>query len=352
MIQGLGMTIAQLNILWLRIGASLESGAIVVGAVGIVARGLLLGLLGLGAQRGLARCVIGHLAREHDVAEAGLHGIEFGGGDDVFLPCGQDAGDFFVRIFDALGRRRMRGESLRDGAGAALLVSLDALEESDVGVRVVAGFVHVLDAEIIGFALGIAAELQVSYGDGEVQALIHAVAGPSAGAEKDQRNGGQLHQFTLSGVLGAVPRAHMSNLVGHDSRKLGLFVCAQNQATVHIEEAAGQREGVDFVRIDYLYGEGNPRIGIADEVLADAINIFGDDRVVDQLGRALDFLGRLLAKGDFPLQRVEVNALSDAAAADGFDVFLGIPGSYRVLLLDRLGAALLLRLLLRRRWSL
>src|SRR5260370_6676039 len=163
MIQGLGMTIAQLNILWLRIGASLESGAIVVGAVGIVARGLHLRSLGLGAQRGLARSVIGHLAREHDVAEAGLHGIEFGGGDDVFLPCGQDAGDFFLRVFDALRRRRMRGENLGDGAGAALLVSLDALEESDVGVRVVAGFVHVLDAQTTPFTPTAPAELPLSY---------------------------------------------------------------------------------------------------------------------------------------------------------------------------------------------
>src|SRR6266699_1696695 len=158
------MRIAQLNILWLRIGASLECGAIVVGAVGIIARRLLLGLLGLGAQSGLAGCVVRDLAREHDVAEAGLHGIEFGGGDEVFLPCGQDAGDFFLRVFGALVRRRMRGENRGVGARAALLVSLDALEESDVGVRVVAGFVHILDAEIIGFTLGVAAELQVGYG--------------------------------------------------------------------------------------------------------------------------------------------------------------------------------------------
>ena len=79
----------------------------------------------------------------------------------------------------------MRRKNLGDGAGAALLIGLNALEEGDVRVRVIAGFVHVLQAEEIGFALGVAAELQISDGNGKVEALIDAVAGPAAGAEKD-----------------------------------------------------------------------------------------------------------------------------------------------------------------------
>src|SRR6266700_3698287 len=123
----------------LRIGAALERGAVVVGAVGIVARGLLLGLLGLGAQRGLAGLIVLGLAREHDVAEAGLDGVEFRRGDDIFLPGREDASNFLLRILDALRRGRMRGKNLGDGARAALLVGLDALEEGDVGIGVVAG---------------------------------------------------------------------------------------------------------------------------------------------------------------------------------------------------------------------
>src|SRR5712664_1207513 len=80
----------------LGVGAALESRAIVVGAGWVVAGGLLLGLLGFRAQRRFAWGVIRYLAREHDVAQAGLHGIEFGGGDDVFLPRGEDAGDFLL----------------------------------------------------------------------------------------------------------------------------------------------------------------------------------------------------------------------------------------------------------------
>src|SRR5260370_34906969 len=82
--------------LWLGVGAALERGAIVVGAGWVVASGLLLGLLGFRAQRRFAWGVVRDLAREHDVAQAGLHGIEFGGGEDVFLPRRKGAGDFLL----------------------------------------------------------------------------------------------------------------------------------------------------------------------------------------------------------------------------------------------------------------
>src|SRR5712692_8787182 len=110
--------------LWLGVGAALERGAVVVaGAIGIVARGLLLGLLGLGPQGGLVLGV-GDLAGEHDIAEAGLHLVKFGGGDNVFLASRENAGNFFLRVLDALRGRWVRRKNLGDGARAALLISL------------------------------------------------------------------------------------------------------------------------------------------------------------------------------------------------------------------------------------
>ncbi len=135
--------------------------------------------------------------------------------------------------------------------------------------------------------------------------------------------------------------------MGHHAGKLGLFLCAEDQAAVYIEETAGEREGVDFVRINNLDGEGNARVRIAHQVLADAVDVFGDHGIVNQLRGTLDFLGQLLAQGDFALERVEVHAFADAAIADGLDVFLGILWIYGVFLLNRLGTALLLRLRLR-----
>src|SRR5207245_8958862 len=157
--------------LWLGVGAALERGPVVIaGAVGIVARGLLLGLLGLGPQGGLILGV-SDLAGEHDVAEAGFHLVKFGGGDNVFLASRENAGNFFLRVLDALGRGRVRRKNLGNGARAALLIGLDAFEESHIGVRIVTGFIHVLDAEEIRFAFGVARKLEKRQGNGKIQAL-------------------------------------------------------------------------------------------------------------------------------------------------------------------------------------
>ena len=55
---------------------------------------------------------------------------------------------------------------------------------------------------------------------------------------------------------------------------------------------------------------------VADDVLSYAIHVLRDDRIVDDLGLVLHFLGQLLAEGDLFLQRVEVRTLGDIAIAD------------------------------------
>src|SRR5258708_29796219 len=72
-------------------------GAVATGRGGVgIAGFLLVGLLGLGAQRRLARLVVLHLFGEHHVAQAALHGIEFGCGDDVLVLIRQDTRDLFL----------------------------------------------------------------------------------------------------------------------------------------------------------------------------------------------------------------------------------------------------------------
>src|SRR5260370_2365997 len=113
--------------LGLRVGAALESGAVVVGAAGVGARRLLLGLLGLGAQSGLTGSVVGNLAREHDIAKASFYRVKFRAGDNVFLFGGEDARDFLLRVFDAFGRWWVRRAHLGDGASTPLVVSMTPL---------------------------------------------------------------------------------------------------------------------------------------------------------------------------------------------------------------------------------
>ena len=124
----------------------------------------------------------------------------------------------------------------------------------------------------------------------------------------------------LGGLPGAVARGHVGDFVRHHAGQFGFGLGLQDQAGVHEEEAARQREGVHFLGIQHLDGEGNLGVGVADQVLPDAVDVLGDDRVVDDLGLALHFLRQLLAESDLLLQGVEIDALADVAIAD----FLGI----------------------------
>ncbi len=101
--------------------------------------------------------------------------------------------------------------------------------------------------------------------------------------------------------------------MGHDPGQLRLLVGIQNQAGVDVEESAGQRQGVDLVRIDDLDGERNLAIGVLDDVLADAVDVFHDHRIGDELGALLDLRGVHLAHLDLGVGRVPV---AHAAPAD------------------------------------
>jgi hypothetical protein len=54
----------------------------------------------------------------------------------------------------------MGRKHLRDSARAALLISLNPLEESDVRVPVVPAFVHILQTQEVRLVLRVATELQ------------------------------------------------------------------------------------------------------------------------------------------------------------------------------------------------
>ena len=96
------------------------------------------------------------------------------------------------------------------------------------------------------------------------------------------------------------------DLMRHDARKFGLIISGENEAGIHIEKASGKCEGIDVVRINDLDGEWDERIRVAHQVLPDPINVFGNRRVLDQLGRRLHLLRVLLAHRKLALQSVPV----------------------------------------------
>ena len=91
---------------------------------------------------------------------------------------------------------------------------------------------------------------------------------------------------------------YVTDLMRHDSGQFGLFVSSQNQPRIDVKESAGKRKCVDVVRIDDLDCEGHLRIGIAHQVLAQAVDVLGNYRIVDHLGLSFHLLGNLLAHGN------------------------------------------------------
>src|SRR5205085_2392320 len=71
---------------------------------------------------------------------------------------------------------------------------------------------------------------------------------------------------------------------------------------------------------------GNLRVGVEDDVLADAVDVLGDDGVVDELGLVLDLGGELAAERDLLIDPAgelrDEDALVDVALADQARVFL------------------------------
>src|SRR5258708_6231529 len=179
----------------------------------------------------------------------------------------------------------MRGEDLGNGPWPAFLVCLDAFEKRYVGVRVVPGLVHVLQAEEVRLALGVATELQERQRKRDVQPFIESVSGQSGRTQKDQGNRGELEYLTFGRVLRSMPRGHVRYFVGHDTGQLRLFLRAKNQPTIYVEESTGQRECVDLVGIDHLDRKRHPCIRIPHEILTDAVYVLSDDPTFDHLRR-------------------------------------------------------------------
>ena len=145
---------------------------------------------------------------------------------------------------------------------------------------------------------------------------------PVQPADENQRNGAELCVIHARLLAYRMVGADVGRFMGHYAGQFGFFIGIKNQAGIDVEEAAGQGHGVDFVRIDDLDGEGHLAVGVLDDVLPDAIDVFGDNRIGDEAGALLDLHGVTLAHLDFGVGRVPVahSAAADIAIAYRADV--------------------------------
>src|SRR4029077_394775 len=79
--------------------------------------------------------------------------IELGSRDDVFRLRRQYLGNLLLRSLYAVWGLRMGFKGLRNCARLLLLLRLHFFEERNKGLRIIAGLVHILNAEIIGLGL-------------------------------------------------------------------------------------------------------------------------------------------------------------------------------------------------------
>src|SRR6478752_9544466 len=113
------------------------------------------------AQRGLLRVLgIGQPALVLDSSETRLDIVEFGSRDDIFVARWKNAGNFFLRVQDAIRGLGMVGKGLGDQTGLPLLKCLHLFKEADESLRLVSGAIHVLHSEIVSLCLEVAREVE------------------------------------------------------------------------------------------------------------------------------------------------------------------------------------------------
>ncbi len=115
---------------------------------------------------------------------------------------------------------------------------------------------------------------------------------------------------------------NVSNLVRHHTGQLRFRFGLQNQPGVHIEETARKSHGVYVFAVQNLNGDRNLDVGIADQILANAVHVFRNDWIIDDASLPFQFLGNLFTKGDFFFEGIEVDTLIDVAIANGVGIFL------------------------------
>ena len=185
---------------------------------------------------------------------------------------------------------------------------------------IVARRVIVFQTQQIGFALGIARELKVGHWHSDRRHFADNVG--RRASNKDQRHRRHVPDLCPRHVLGGMARRHVRDLVRHDPSEFGFVISRQDQSAVHVEETAGQRKGIHFVGVENLDGERHPRIGVAHQVLADAIDVLVDDGISDQPRALLDFVGQLVAQRNLAVDGIEIQTRSHIATPDLRNVVL------------------------------
>ena len=179
----------------------------------------------------------------------------------------------------------VRGEPLRDPAAPLRLTHAgEHLEDVRHFPGIVVHPTHVAQAEIIGLALVVARVFEKQHAEGLSRET--AVA-PELGASDRADNEAHLRELLFCQLARRMPGGDVPDLMAHHTGKLRLGVQVGEDAARDIDEATGEREGVDHGIVDHakrprqigtLRAGREPRAKLLDVALEPRIPVDPDRR--------------------------------------------------------------------------
>src|SRR5581483_3607809 len=144
-----------------------------------------------------------------DPRQPRLHLVELRARHHVLRLRRQDRRNLILHRCNAVRRRRMVAERLRQRARLVLLERRQLLKDAHHALRIVPRLVHVLNAKEVRLRLVLARELQEGQRDRKLRCLIDAVARPRPLRENNQRNLTELHIVQLGHLARGMVRRHV-----------------------------------------------------------------------------------------------------------------------------------------------
>ena len=191
---------------------------------------------------------------------------------------------------------------------ALLLLCQELLKESEHAVRADAGVHHVMKASFVRLHFVCAAELREDRRPANVDCRGRCLVAADVGQRARERDT-DVRALHLLHLLHGVTAHDMLDLVAHHSRQLVHAIGALENAAVHIDDSARQREGVHDVRVDDI--ELPLQVSarrVARDLVAERIHVLIDDRVLDERELLPNLSGLLLSELDLLLLRHSAGA--------------------------------------------
>jgi len=167
---------------------------------------------------------------------------------------------------------RMGGEPVGQAAAARLARhAVEHAEHLEQLSRLVGLAGHVAQAELVGLVLVVAPELQ----EQQAQSLLDQAPILLQLRHRDHPDQQPTHrELLLAHLLRGVAAGHVPDLVPDDTRELRLGAEVRQDAARDVDEATGQREGVDGRIVHDLEAPGQPGpLGGGGQPLADPIDV-------------------------------------------------------------------------------